>query len=204
EWYSSLLEASKMVVGSKFSFDWHSVFHDMNATRVYMSVFLRHIPNTNPQNIVNLSSRAMQEFHGQMHLFKNELKRWSKGDFSVVVAVPSKDRAEKVQSILADYDVEARISEHLQLPVDVPTIVVANMTSGIELPMHKLVVITENELFKKRSKRPRKKQNISNAERIQNYQELKVGDYVVHTNHGIGRYLGIETLEVNGKHKDYM
>lgn len=204
EWYSSLLEASKMVVGSKFSFDWHSVFNNMNATRVYMSVFLRHIPNTNPQNIVNLSSRAMQEFHGQMHLFKNELKRWSKGDFSVVVAVPSKSRAEKVQSILADYDVEARISEHLQLPVDTPTIVVANMTSGIELPMHKLVVITENELFKKRSKRPRKKQNISNAERIQNYQELKVGDYVVHTNHGIGRYLGIETLEVNGKHKDYM
>ncbi|WP_026908538.1 transcription-repair coupling factor [Paucisalibacillus globulus] len=204
EWYSSLLEANKMVAGGRFSFDWHSVFINMNATRIYMSVFLRHIPNTNPQNIVNLSSRAMQEFHGQMHLFKNELKRWSKGDFSVVIAVPSKSRAEKVQSILADYDIEAGITDHLQLPVEVPTIAVANMTSGIELPMHKLVVITENELFKKKSKRPRKKQNISNAERIQNYQELKVGDYVVHTSHGIGRYLGIETLEVSGKHKDYM
>src|SRR5690606_22905011 len=94
EWYSSLLEASKMVVGSKFSFDCHSVFHDMNATRVYMSVFLRHIPNTNPDNSVMRSARAMQEFHGQMNLVKNELKRWAKGEFSVVVAVPSKDRAE--------------------------------------------------------------------------------------------------------------
>ncbi|WP_339217562.1 transcription-repair coupling factor [Ornithinibacillus sp. FSL M8-0202] len=204
EWYSSLLEANKMVMDSKFSFDWHTIWGRMNATRIYMSVFLRHIPNTNPQNIVNLSSRAMQDFHGQMHLFKNELKRWEKGDYSVVVIVPNKNRAEKVQSILDDYDIEAAISDHIQLPVEMPTIIVGNITSGIELPMHKLAVITENELFKKQTKRSRKKQNISNAERIQNYQELKVGDYVVHTNHGIGRYLGIETLELQGKHKDYM
>ncbi len=70
--------------------------------------------------------------------------------------------------------------------------------------MHKLVIITENELFKKQTKRKRKTQKISNAERIKSYQELKVGDYVVHTNHGVGKYLGIETLEINGLHKDYM
>lgn len=204
EWYSSLLEANKMVIGSEFSYDWHSVWGKITTPRIYMSVFLRHIPNTSPQNIINLSSRAMQEFHGQMHLFKNELKRWEKGDYSVVIAAPNEKRAEKIHSILADYDIDAAVSNTLKLPVDIPTIVVANMSSGIELPMHKLAIITENELFKKKSKRPRKKQNISNAERIQNYQELKVGDYVVHVNHGIGRYLGIETLEVNDKHKDYM
>ncbi|GGA70926.1 transcription-repair coupling factor [Ornithinibacillus halotolerans] len=204
EWYSSLLEANRMVKDSRFSFDWHTIWGNMNRTRIYMSVFLRHIPNTTPQNIVNLSSRAMQEFHGQMHLFKNELKRWSKGDYSVIIAVPNKNRAEKVHSILADYEIESVVTDQLQLPVEQPTIAVASLNSGIELPMHKLAVVTESELFKKQTKRPRKKQNISNAERIQNYQELKVGDYVVHTNHGIGRYLGIETLEVNDKHKDYM
>ncbi|MEN2766719.1 transcription-repair coupling factor [Ornithinibacillus xuwenensis] len=204
EWYSSLLEASKMVANSSFSFDWHTIWGNMHARRIYMSVFLRHIPNTNPQNIINLSSRAMQEFHGQMHLFKNELQRWKKGDFSVVIMAPSEDRAEKVHAILSDYDIEATVTNNLKLPVDIPTIVVGNLSAGIELPMHKLALITENELFKKRSKRTRKKQNISNAERIQNYQELKVGDYVVHANHGIGRYLGIETLEVSDKHKDYM
>src|SRR5699024_6108021 len=40
--------------------------------------------------------------------------------------------------------------------------------------------------------------------RIKSYSELKVGDYVVHVNHGIGKYLGIETLEINGLHKDYL
>ena len=45
---------------------------------------------------------------------------------------------------------------------------------------------------------------IENAERIKSYQELKVGDYVVHVNHGIGKYVGIGTLEIGGIHKDYL
>ncbi|MFD2045570.1 transcription-repair coupling factor [Ornithinibacillus salinisoli] len=204
EWYSSLLETNKTVKGSKFSFDWYTIWGNMHAQRLYMSVFLRHIPNTQPQNIINLSSRSMQEFHGQMHLFKNELIRWEKGGFSVVVLAPSEKRAEKIHSIFADYEIEANVTNKLELPVERPTIAVGNVSSGIEMPMHRLVLITENELFKKRSKRTRKKQKISNAERIKNYQELKIGDYVVHANHGIGRYVGIETLEVNDKHKDYL
>ncbi|WP_340002659.1 transcription-repair coupling factor [Oceanobacillus sp. FSL K6-0127] len=204
EWYSSLLESGQMVRNSRFSLDWDTVLEMMKQQRIYMSVFLRHIPNTQPQNIINLSSRAMQEFHGQMHLFKTELQRWEKSDFSVVILAPNEERAEKIHSILADYDIEAGIASELRLPVDQPTIAIGNITSGIELPMHKLSIITENELFKKRVKRTRKQQKISNAERIKSYQELKVGDYVVHANHGVGKYLGIETLEVNNLHKDYM
>ncbi len=204
EWYSSLLDAGKMIQKGKFSYDWESVWSRMHQPRLYMSVFLRHIPNTNPQNIVNLSSRPMQEFHGQMHLFKNELKRWEKGGFSVIVFAPSEQRAEKIHSIFQDYEIEAEVAKKLNLPVQKPAIVVGQLSSGIELPMHKLVIITENELFKKRIKRQRKRQKISNAERIKSYQELKVGDYVVHTNHGVGKYLGIETLEINGLHKDFM
>ncbi|MFD1039879.1 transcription-repair coupling factor [Virgibacillus byunsanensis] len=204
EWYSSLLESNKMVIDSTFSFDWHAIWEKMYHQRLYFSVFLRHIPNTQPQNIINFSSRAMQEFHGQMNLFKNEVKRWEKGENSIVVLAPNEKRAEKIQSIFTDYDIEATTTKNLVLPVEKPTIAIGNISSGIEFPMHKLVIITENELFKKRTKRPRKKQKISNAERIKNYQDLKIGDYVVHANHGIGKYIGIETLEVNDLHKDYM
>src|SRR5699024_8146275 len=204
EWYSSLLESGQMVKGSQFSFDWYRVWDKVKHQRLYLSVFLRHIPNTNPENIINMSSRAMQEFHGQMNLLKSELERWEKGGYSVIILAPNRQRADKIQSILNDYDIEAAISKNVTLPVQLPTITVGDITSGIEMPMHKLVLITENELFKKKSKRPRRKQKISNAERIKSYQELKVGDYVVHTNHGIGKYLGIETLEVGNKNKDYM
>ncbi len=78
------------------------------------------------------------------------------------------------------------------------------LQSGFELPMIKLAVITEEELFKKRVKKQARKQKLTNAERIKSYSELQIGDYVVHVNHGIGKYLGIETLEINGIHKDYL
>ncbi|MFD1417063.1 transcription-repair coupling factor [Oceanobacillus jeddahense] len=204
EWYTGLLEGNKMVRGSQFSFGWNTLIEGVSHSRVYMSVFMRHIPNTNPQNVINLSTRTMQEFHGQMPLFKNELKRWEKGDYSVVILTPNEQRAQKVHSILEDYDIETQVEKELKLPIQKPTIIVGHLHSGIEFPMHKLAIITENELFKKQVKRSRKQPKITNAERIQNYQELKVGDYVVHANHGVGKYLGIETLEVNKLHKDYM
>ncbi|MFD1021148.1 transcription-repair coupling factor [Thalassobacillus hwangdonensis] len=205
EWYGSLLETNKMVRDMSISYDWHEVWGRMEQQRLYLSVFLRHIPNTNPENVVNISCRQMQQFHGQMNLLKNEMERWNKQKFSVVIFAPSERRADKIQSVLDDYDMEAVVQkEELSLPVSKPVITIGNPRSGFEMPMHKLVVLTENELFKKRTSKPKRKQKISNAERIKNYQELKVGDYVVHANHGIGKYLGVETLEMNGVHKDFM
>ncbi|BBP86492.1 hypothetical protein BsIDN1_01100 [Bacillus safensis] len=79
------------------------------------------------------------------------------------------------------------------------------LQTGFELPLSKIAVITEGELFKKRVKKKQaRKQKLTNAERIKSYSELQVGDYVVHINHGIGKYLGIETLEIGGIHKDYL
>ncbi|WP_093217466.1 transcription-repair coupling factor [Sediminibacillus albus] len=205
DWHHSLLEGSQIVRNISISFDWHQIWAKMKQPRLYMSVFLRHIPNTNPQNLVNMSCRAMQQFHGQMNLLKNEITRWQKNDFSIIIFAPNEQRAEKIQAVLADYDMEAnRGPSNIELPVAKPTIIIDNISGGFELPIHKVAILTESELFKKRTSRPKRKQKISNAERIKNYQELKVGDYVVHANHGIGRYLGIETLEVNGLHKDFM
>ncbi|MBM7555131.1 transcription-repair coupling factor [Thalassobacillus pellis] len=205
EWYQSLLEANQIVRDLSISYDWQDVWSSIKQPRLYLSVFLRHIPNTHPENVVNVSCRQMQQFHGQMNLLKNEMDRWDKQHFSVIIMVPSETRAEKVQSVLDDYDMEAVISKHEpELPVSKPTIMIGNISSGFELPMHKLAVLTENELFKKKSSKPKRRQKISNAERIKNYQELKVGDYVVHANHGIGKYLGVETLTMNGLHRDFL
>ncbi|WLV24760.1 transcription-repair coupling factor [Aciduricibacillus chroicocephali] len=204
EWQISLLESQQLVPGSRLSFDWETIRSSFKHQRLYLSVFLRHIPNTQPENIINLSSRAMQEFHGQMSLLKTEMQRWEKGGFSVVILAADHERAEKVHSILGDYDIEATVTDDLEFPLQIPVIVTGSLSNGVELPMHKLVLLTDQELFKMKPKRRKRRQKISNAERIKSYQELKVGDYVVHENHGIGKYIGIETLEMNKMHKDYM
>src|SRR5690625_5126909 len=78
EHVTNLLEMNQMIKDAELSFNWATIWTGLaNKQRIYFSMFLRHITNTQPQNVINISSRAMQEVHGQMNLFKNELKRWS-------------------------------------------------------------------------------------------------------------------------------
>ncbi|MCL6572951.1 MAG: transcription-repair coupling factor, partial [Bacillus sp. (in: Bacteria)] len=172
---------------------------------VYMSLFLRHVANTSPQNIINVSCKQMQNFHGQIHLLKAEMDRWKKGNYTVLFLGPDEERVKKLERVLEDYEINASIvgeGQHL-LPGKVQ-VVKGNLHTGFELSIQKIVVITEEELFNKRVKKTTNRQKLSNAERIKSYSELKIGDYVVHVNHGIGKYLGIETLVINGIHKDYL
>ncbi|SDJ72474.1 transcription-repair coupling factor [Salimicrobium halophilum] len=206
EWHRNLLENGRTVRDLRISHDWHDIWSKTTHQRVYLSVFMRHIPSTQPGNVVNITGRQMQEFHGQMNLLKNEMERWQKQEFSVVIAAPNEQRKEKVHSVLEDYDMEAIIGgEDVSLPVSTPVIVDSTLRAGFEWPLHKIAVLTERELFKKSTpKKRKKKEKISNAERIKSYQELNVGDYVVHSHHGIGKYLGIETLESGGTHNDFL
>src|SRR5699024_11412128 len=75
---------------------------------------------------------------------------------------------------------------------------------NIEIKKQKITNITEVEFIKQLTKQVRRRKKLTNAERIKSYQELKIGDYVVHESHGIGKYIGVETVEVNGLHKDYL
>lgn len=204
EWYKHSLEMNYLMNNMTFSYDVTKIRKKLSQQKIYLSVFMRHIPNTKPEQTVNISTRTMQEFHGQMPLFIGELERWKNAEYSVVVIAPDEERAQKIQSILKDYGAELPVIENLEFPLSEPAITVGRLSKGIELPASKLAIITENELFKKKKKRVRKQQNITNAERIKNYQELNIGDYVVHRNHGVGRYIGIETLVVKDNHKDYI
>nr|WP_289038349.1 transcription-repair coupling factor [uncultured Allobacillus sp.] len=204
-WHTDLLDQRMIVEDLTFSFTWDEVFEKIDHQRIYLSLFLRHIPNTKPDNLVNISSRQMQQFHGQMNLLKSEMERWSKAGFSVVIYAVDEERVDRVLRVLDDYDIAARKGVRpVSVPMEEPVVLQGDLNEGFEMPAYKLAVLTEEELFKKKKPKKRRRQKISNAERIKSYQELNKGDYIVHTSHGIGKYLGIETLEVNGLHKDYM
>ncbi len=128
-----------------------------------------------------------------------------KRKYTVVILGQDEERVKSCIRFLADYDIEAAelFNADSILPGKVQ-ILRGSLNSGFELPMQKFSIITETELFNKKSKKSVRRQKLSNAERIKSYSELKIGDYVVHVNHGIGKYLGIETLTINGVHKDYL
>lgn len=205
EWYTAMVEEGQMIYDLEVSHSLPDLLASTTLRKIYLSLFLRHLPNTNPQNILNISCKPMQNFHGQMHVLKTEMERWKKGQFTVVFIGTDQERVKKLQNVLEDYDIQVDImSDSSSLILHHPQIVEGNLNTGFELPMFKLAVITEEELFNKKVKKSSHRMKLSNAERIKNYSELNVGDYVVHVNHGIGKYLGIETLVINGVHKDYL
>ncbi len=193
EWTTHLLQEGKTIPSFALSKSYESLFFHKPYQTVYLSLFLRQIPNTQPQNIVNVICRAMQQFHGQMNVLKTEIERWSKSKSTVMMLAGSKERLERMRRVLADYGIPEQ------------TIIEGNLQSGFELPSVHLVVITEGEMFSAKQRKARKvERKIENAERIKSYTELKIGDYVVHVNHGIGKYVGIGTIEIAGVHKDYL
>ncbi|GGJ08862.1 transcription-repair-coupling factor [Alicyclobacillus cellulosilyticus] len=153
--------------------------------------------------VLNVSAKAMQSFHGQMNLLKTEVQRWQRSGMRVVFLAATPERAERLERVLADYRIPAERRERFADARE-PQILIGNLSGGFELPLLRLAAVVETEVFTSKKKGRRLRAEMSNAERIKSYQELKVGDYVVHVNHGIGKYLGIRTLEIDGRHKDYL
>lgn len=209
EWKTALIEQGEHIRSLPISFSYDDIFERDNRSQrfqtLYLSLFLRQVPNTQPQNIIHFHCKSMQNFHGQMNVLQTELHRWKKAGHRVLFMAADQERAQRMQRVLDDYDMETDWihPETDELPSH-PGILIGQLQTGFELPMGQLVVLTESEVFSNKQRKARRPRKTSNAERIKSYLDLEVGDYVVHINHGIGRYIGIETLEVNGVHQDYL
>jgi transcription-repair coupling factor (superfamily II helicase) len=193
EWSMHLLQNGKSLPGLALARETDEILHHRPFPTLFLSLFLRQIPHSQPQNILNMTSRSMQNFHGQMNVLKAEMDRWRKTGATVMMLAGNTERMERMRRVLDDYSIET------------PILLEGNLQSGFELPSSHLVIITEGEMFSQKQRKARRiDKKVDNAERIKSYTELKVGDYVVHHNHGIGKYVGIGTLEIAGIHKDYL
>jgi transcription-repair coupling factor (superfamily II helicase) len=205
EWQTALMQQGEYLPTLTLSISYDEWFHHKKSQRVYLSLFMRQAGGIQPQNIVQFICRGMQQFHGQMHVLKTEWERWVKGKYRVLFTASTPERAERLERVLADYGMEVtREMTDRPLSVQRPVIQVGTLSGGFELGAARLAVVTEAEVFTQKQRRTRRMAKLDHAEKIKDYQELKPGDYVVHVNHGIGRYHGIETLDVGGLHKDYL
>lgn len=176
--------------------------------RVHLSLFLRQVPGVHSQQAVQVLCRSMQQFHGQIQVLKTEWERWRKANYRIVVVASTQERMQRLMRMLMDYHMVAQVPSERDQPScfagDVPLTHIGSLSGGFELSSLRLAVLTESEIFTQRQRRVRRHATSDHAEKIKDYQELKPGDYVVHINHGIGCYQGIETLKVGGVHKDYL
>lgn len=203
EWMLSLIEEGKNVHASKLSFTFDEIKKMITHKKVYLSLFVRAIQGITVKETITISCKPMQQFQGQMDMLKSEVERWRQSEFTVYILANGESRMQKVQAILEDYKIPSSLSGSFS-DVSGVFIIDGDLSNGFELPLQKIAVITDAELFKGKPRRRTRSKKISNAERIKNYSEIKPGDYVVHANHGIGKYIGIENMSQGGIEKDYL
>ncbi|GFH41594.1 transcription-repair-coupling factor [Lactococcus hodotermopsidis] len=169
----------------------------------FFSNFQKGLGNLKFDTLHHFNQHSMQGFFGQMPLLETELVHLLKIEYTIVLAV-SKNKQTKLTTALQDIDTTFTHSTLDNIQANTLNIVTLNLNNGFNLLDEKIAIITENEIFGKTKKRRTKRLNITNAERLKDYNELEVGDYVVHQTHGIGKYLGLETIEIAGMHRDYL
>lgn len=207
-WKNSVMQNDQIFEKQKFSLNFKTIIEENQHPKMLLSLFQKGLGRMKLDDIVDIKVRPVQRFFGQMPMLKTEMDRYQQEKATVIIMVPNQERMQKVTQTLADFDMETIQTNVNDIQPHRVQVVEGNFDLGFELPAANLVVITENELFKRVSERkqPRRirHQTFTNAERIKSYTDLKPGDFVVHVNHGIGRYDGMKTMEVDGKHQDYL
>lgn len=203
-WLADKVKYHQLVTVSTLSNDLDQLIKADHHAQLYGALFKKGMGNLRFTQLVELTTRPMQRFFGQMPLLKTELQRWVDQGQTVVLMANSKARRDQIARTLHDFGITATETGVSDLKANTVQLVAANLNNGFEMPAGGLVVITEGEMFKQVTKRRHRPQKLANAERLKSYTDLKPGDYVVHVNHGIGIFSGIRTMEVDGVHQDYM
>lgn len=149
--------------------------------------------------------KSVSPYNNGFELLVKDLKRWRKMGYRILLLSSSKTRANRLSVDLREYELNSFYTDDLDHEIQKGEIMVTqgNVHKGYEYPLIKFVVITESDIFGRQKKKSKKKTSYA-GQKIQSFTELKVGDYVVHENHGLGIYKGIEKVEVDKVVKDYI
>ena len=153
---------------------------------------------------MQLTVKSVNPYNNSFEMLVKDLLRWKKSGYRMLL-LSSRTRAARLAKDLQDQELSAFYSEDPEELIQPGQIKVTwgRVSRGFEYPMVKYVVISETDIFGKEKKKKRKKSQYS-GKQIQSFSELSVGDFVVHENHGLGVYRGIEKMEVDGVVKDYI
>ncbi|MDU9419313.1 transcription-repair coupling factor [Staphylococcus lloydii] len=205
DFMQNLIESGKGFIGQSF-LDYQNFETLLKKHPVAYFTLFTATMSVKLQEIIKFSCKPVQQFYGQYDIMRSEFQRYIANDYTIVVLAETETKKERIQSMLNEMHIPTFVDvAENEIQGGRAIITEGSLSEGFELPYMQLVVVTERELFKSQQKKKRKQQKtMTNAEKIKSYQDLKVGDYVVHVHHGVGRYLGVETLEVAGVHKDYI
>ena len=192
-YYDDLLIDGKVLPGFAENF-WQEekLIADINGKRNFSFMALPAKTPIEYNQQLRFGMRFVTGYVGQMDLFTEDMLNWQKQGYEIFFCASSGLRAENIRQLLRDNDIKSA------------SVGVLALNRGMEFTDGKLVIVTEKELLGKIAKNKPRRKKTANKKGFDAFVDLKPGDLVVHENHGIGRFQGVERITVDSVARDYL
>jgi len=202
-----LLEKGHLLPGSmSIYFDYTEVYSRLSRNKLFVlnTINVDNIASSSSKTF-SIPSRLMGSFHGNIDMLCESLTAWKKSKGRVLVLSGTRGRGERLRETLEEKGIESVYIHDLTEPVQPGQVVITHgsLQKGFEYPTIGFVVVSDREVFGQ-DRKPARTSSKHRGKPIRAFAELSVGDYVVHQTHGIGQYVGIEKLVVDGAKRDYL
>ncbi len=196
------------VSADSFSLSWDAAVKRLADFPLYMTdAFTVGRTPLPPRTLTSLPAKQLPSYAGSAQAAAEDVKLYLKQGHRVVVLAGDERRAKVLQDFFREHEIPAILDPELKKLPDFGQcrIGVGALSAGLEYPNIKLAVLTDAQLLRARGRRTAARKKLpAGRQRIESYADLSVGDYVVHENHGIGRFAGIVKMQVDGAEKDYV
>lgn len=149
---------------------------------------------------------STQSYSGRIDKLIIDIKKELKAGYQVVISLSTAKRCQKMSKYLKESNLDYVFHQKAvnSLAKNAVNFVISTIKKGFTLDGVELILHTENEILGQQRLRKKRIQDLQEGVKIESVNELSPGDYVVHENHGIGKYLGIQTESVLGSYQDYL
>lgn len=181
------------------------VYKNIQSSRLMLLSSLDYKPKMlKPADYLRIDARSISSYNNSFEYLADDINKYKRTGYRVVLVCNSRTRAARIVADLEELGTQSYFSEDYDKEIMPGTVMVTygNIHRGFEYPLIGFVIITENDIFTSRTRKKQKKKYEGRS--IAGFNELNVGDYVVHEMHGLGVYKGIEKITVEGVEKDYI
>ncbi len=154
-----------------------------------------------------LTAKQLPSYAGSNQQAMEDVRHWQGEEYRCVVLAGDERRVKILHDMFQENGIKKAYIDTELAALPAPgscALAVGGISAGIEYPQIKLAVLTDTQIVKSALQPARRKRAVPAGARIGSYDDLKVGDLVVHENHGIGRFAGIVSMKVDGGIKDYI
>ncbi len=159
-----------------------------------------------PKVLLPMTAKQLPGYGGNLDTAVTDLAHYQKMEFGSLVLCGTRRRAELLQEMLGSKGLSGLLAIPLETMPKPGQILLCEGTlpNGMEYPNSKLAILTEGQLLSRGTPKKKAKKTATNRQKLNSFTDLTPGDLVVHENYGIGRFVCMEQMKIDGAIKDYI